>query len=98
MSCRRAASMLSREMVAANCTKGVGTRAGVGVKKSPPGQLKIPVSRRGTLLAGSRGMERTGSIVVKRAYEAAAAADGYRVLVERLWSRGLRKDDAHLDA
>src|SRR5262249_24059858 len=33
----------------------------------------------------------------KRAYEHAAAGDGYRVLVERLWTRGLRKADAHID-
>ena len=37
-------------------------------------------------------------IRIKRAYEPAAAGDGYRVLIDRLWPRGLRKDDAHLDA
>lgn len=36
-------------------------------------------------------------IRLKRAYEPAAPEDGYRVLVERLWPRGLRKTDAHLD-
>jgi uncharacterized protein YeaO (DUF488 family) len=36
-------------------------------------------------------------IHLKRAYEPAAAADGYRVLVERLWPRGLRKAEAHVD-
>jgi uncharacterized protein YeaO (DUF488 family) len=30
-------------------------------------------------------------IQIKRAYEAAAASDGYRVLVDRLWPRGLTK-------
>ncbi len=34
----------------------------------------------------------------KRAYEAASRADGYRVLVDRLWPRGLRKEDVPLDA
>jgi uncharacterized protein YeaO (DUF488 family) len=34
---------------------------------------------------------------LKRAYEPAAASDGYRVLVERLWPRGLRKEDARFD-
>jgi uncharacterized protein YeaO (DUF488 family) len=34
---------------------------------------------------------------LKRAYEAVTRADGIRVLVERLWPRGLRKDEAHLD-
>jgi uncharacterized protein YeaO (DUF488 family) len=36
-------------------------------------------------------------IQLKRAYEPAQAQDGYRVLVERLWPRGLRKEDAKLD-
>jgi uncharacterized protein YeaO (DUF488 family) len=31
---------------------------------------------------------------VKRVYEAAAPADGVRVLVDRLWPRGLTKEDA----
>ena len=37
-------------------------------------------------------------IRIKRAYEPAEPADGYRVLIDRLWPRGLRKDAAHLDA
>ncbi len=37
-------------------------------------------------------------IRLKRAYEPAAADDGMRVLVERLWPRGLKKTDVHLDA
>ncbi len=34
---------------------------------------------------------------VKRAYEPAEPADGYRVLVERLWPRGVTKEEASLD-
>jgi len=34
---------------------------------------------------------------VKRVYEAAAKEDGYRVLVDRLWPRGLTKAKAHVD-
>jgi uncharacterized protein YeaO (DUF488 family) len=34
---------------------------------------------------------------IKRAYEPRAPEDGYRVLVDRLWPRGLRKADAGLD-
>jgi uncharacterized protein YeaO (DUF488 family) len=37
------------------------------------------------------------SIRVARAYEPASAEDGYRVLVDRLWPRGLSKDKAKLD-
>ena len=34
---------------------------------------------------------------LKRVYEPAAASDGYRVLVDRLWPRGVSKGDANLD-
>ena len=34
---------------------------------------------------------------VKRAYEPAAASDGYRVLIDRLWPRGVSRDRAALD-
>jgi uncharacterized protein YeaO (DUF488 family) len=34
---------------------------------------------------------------LKRAYEPEATGDGHRVLVERLWPRGLKKERAHLD-
>ena len=34
------------------------------------------------------------SVTVKRVYEAVSAADGVRVLVDRLWPRGLTKADA----
>jgi uncharacterized protein YeaO (DUF488 family) len=37
-------------------------------------------------------------ITLKRIYEPASEADGYRVLVDRLWARGLSKDEAALDA
>jgi uncharacterized protein YeaO (DUF488 family) len=36
-------------------------------------------------------------IRLKRAYEPAAAEDGYRVLVDRLWPRGVAKQQAGLD-
>lgn len=37
------------------------------------------------------------SIILKRAYEKPDLNDGYRVLVDRLWPRGLSRDDAALD-
>ena len=37
------------------------------------------------------------TIQLKRAYEPPSRSDGHRVLVERLWPRGLRKADAHID-
>lgn len=38
------------------------------------------------------------SVRLKRVYESAASADGYRVLVDRLWPRGITKDAARLNA
>jgi uncharacterized protein YeaO (DUF488 family) len=37
-------------------------------------------------------------ITAKRAYEPAEPADGYRVLIDRLWPRGVSKAKARLDA
>ena len=34
------------------------------------------------------------TVAVKRVYDAAASSDGVRVLVDRLWPRGLKKEDA----
>jgi uncharacterized protein YeaO (DUF488 family) len=36
-------------------------------------------------------------ITVKRAYDQAAVADGYRVLADRLWPRGVSKAKAKID-
>jgi uncharacterized protein YeaO (DUF488 family) len=37
------------------------------------------------------------SVRLKRAYEQPASSDGYRVLVDRLWPRGVRREEARLD-
>ncbi len=37
------------------------------------------------------------SIVLKRAYDPPAKNDGTRVLVDRLWPRGVSKEDARID-
>jgi uncharacterized protein YeaO (DUF488 family) len=37
-------------------------------------------------------------IHLKRVYEPASPEDGTRFLVERLWSRGIKKEALHLDA
>jgi len=36
-------------------------------------------------------------VSLKRAYERPERVDGYRVLVERLWPRGLSREDARID-
>jgi len=38
------------------------------------------------------------TIHLKRAYEPAQPSDGKRILVERLWPRGITKEEAALDA
>jgi uncharacterized protein YeaO (DUF488 family) len=37
-------------------------------------------------------------VVSKRVYEPYESSDGYRVLIDRLWPRGLSKEKAHIDA
>jgi uncharacterized protein YeaO (DUF488 family) len=37
-------------------------------------------------------------IQIKRVYDPAASSDGFRMLVERLWPRGMKKEKAKLDA
>jgi uncharacterized protein YeaO (DUF488 family) len=36
-------------------------------------------------------------INVKRIYEPYSESDGYRILVDRLWPRGMKKEDARID-
>jgi uncharacterized protein YeaO (DUF488 family) len=37
------------------------------------------------------------TIKLKRIYEYPSTDDGYRILVDRLWPRGLKKEDAKID-
>jgi uncharacterized protein YeaO (DUF488 family) len=41
--------------------------------------------------------KRARDVRVRRAYDVAEKQDGKRVLVDRLWPRGIKKADAHLD-
>ncbi|MCA9859754.1 MAG: DUF488 family protein [Thermomicrobiales bacterium] len=43
-------------------------------------------------------MMRQFEVHVRRAYDSPEPADGQRVLVDRLWPRGVSKERAHLDA
>jgi len=36
-------------------------------------------------------------IQIKRVYDPAGDKDGYRVLIDRLWPRGVKKDQANID-
>lgn len=37
------------------------------------------------------------AFTIKRIYEKPEKEDGYRILVDRIWPRGIRKEDAKLD-
>lgn len=37
------------------------------------------------------------SIIIKRIYEKPGTNDGYRMLIDRIWPRGVRKEDAKID-
>lgn len=41
-------------------------------------------------------MARSPNIQVKRIYEASHAQDGFRILVDRLWPRGIKKEQAKI--
>lgn len=42
-------------------------------------------------------MDKNSTISIKRIYEAPSKKDGYRVLVDRLWPRGIKKEYAKID-
>jgi len=42
-------------------------------------------------------LEKMENIQIKRIYDEPSEDDGYRVLVDRLWPRGVSKASAHLD-
>ena len=46
----------------------------------------------------SRPKRRASSIAIKRAYDKPSAKDGVRILVDRLWPRGLSKAKLKIDA
>jgi uncharacterized protein YeaO (DUF488 family) len=63
------------------------------------GHDSFPASDPPSWWAGGEASPRTRRIDVrlKRAYEPAAPADGYRVLIDRLWPRGVSRERARLD-
>lgn len=62
--------------------------------RHPRGSVAAPRTRRA---APGKGTAMAEPITYRRVYEEAAPEDGARVLVDRVWPRGMRKDDAHLD-
>ena len=49
-------------------------------------------------MSGGRARARSARIAIKRAYEAPSRQDGVRILVDRLWPRGVAKAALKLDA
>jgi uncharacterized protein YeaO (DUF488 family) len=54
-------------------------------------------SARKTKSATSAGKKAASGLRIKRVYEPIAEDDGLRVLVDRLWPRGIAKEKAHID-
>jgi uncharacterized protein YeaO (DUF488 family)/alkylated DNA nucleotide flippase Atl1 len=52
----------------------------------------------GTAKRGARARPAANGIAVKRIYDPASRSDGTRVLVDRLWPRGIAKAKARIDA
>jgi uncharacterized protein YeaO (DUF488 family) len=48
-------------------------------------------------LASARAPARAPDVCIKRIYDKPARSDGLRVLVDRIWPRGVKKRDAALD-
>jgi uncharacterized protein YeaO (DUF488 family) len=57
--------------------------------RSKPSKPKPPL--KSARAKGGAAKSKSASIKIKRAYEAPSADDGIRVLVDRLWPRGLSK-------
>ena len=56
----------------------------------------MPKSRR-NYFEGTKSMIKPGNVKLKRAYDPPEPADGIRILIDRLWPRGIKKADAALD-
>lgn len=68
------------------------------MKKIPDSMKTVSVLMGCSFNGNSLSMALKKKFQLKRIYEEPAASDGYRVLVDRLWPRGISKKAAHLDA
>lgn len=57
----------------------------------------VPTTTLNFLAQNAREYTSTMKIVIKRVYDEPSEADGYRVLVDRLWPRGVKKETLALD-
>ena len=60
--------------------------------------MKAP-ARRGQRAVKTKSKRRSRTVIhIKRVYDAPARSDGMRILVDRLWPRGIAKDQLKLDS
>ncbi len=45
----------------------------------------------------ARGRTSSMDVRIKRVYDPAAPSDGIRILIDRIWPRGVTREEAHLD-
>lgn len=74
---------------------------GQGAFNDDPGRESLPKRQGSADVLPDRpipeGTFMTKQITYRRVYEDTSAKDGKRVLVDRVWPRGMRKEAAHLD-
>jgi uncharacterized protein YeaO (DUF488 family) len=63
----------------------------LGHAEADMGKNRAPAER-----AGGLNRKRELRVQIKRIYDSRMRGDGLRILVDRLWPRGVRKDEAHL--
>ena len=73
----------------------MAAKSGVKRKTAPARARRIPASKARKAAARRRG---AGLIRIKRAYDPPAADDGLRILIDRLWPRGMPKARLKLDS
>jgi len=67
------------------------------LKKRAADRPKRAVSNKNETASSTVALPRRGNLFVKRIYEDRSPEDGYRILVDRLWPRGIKKERAHID-
>lgn len=50
-----------------------------------------------SILNVERYLRQMKKLLLKRVHEEASKADGYRILVDRIWPRGIKKSEANID-
>ncbi|MEO6975733.1 MAG: DUF488 domain-containing protein [Gallionella sp.] len=61
-----------------------------------PGTLPAAAKRVGNILGTTKSVAKM-NIHIKRVYEVSSPDDGMRILIDRLWPRGMTREKAHID-